>query len=91
MKLHPGDCHHDRKSTDYLHYSQGLTKPNPGENTSDRRGTYAVLTEAGLEMQQKMWKAYSEGIAEYFGCYLDDEELQVMQRVLKRMLAAASK
>ncbi|MEH2260769.1 MarR family winged helix-turn-helix transcriptional regulator [Nostoc sp.] len=58
---------------------------------SDRRGTYAVLTEAGLEMQQKMWKAYSEGIAEYFGCYLDDEELQVMQRVLKRMLAAASK
>ncbi|MEH2153496.1 MarR family winged helix-turn-helix transcriptional regulator [Nostoc sp.] len=58
---------------------------------SDRRGTYAVLTEAGLEMQQKMWKVYSEGIAEYFGCYLDDEELQVMQRVLKRMLAAASK
>ncbi|MEG4941020.1 MarR family winged helix-turn-helix transcriptional regulator [Phormidium nigroviride] len=53
---------------------------------SDRRGAYAVLTEAGLEMQQKMWTVYAEGIAEYFGSHLDDEELQVMQRVLERML-----
>ena len=55
---------------------------------NDRRGTYAVLTEAGLAMQQKMWAVYAAGIAEYFACQLDDEELQVMQRVLKRMLAA---
>lgn len=54
----------------------------------DRRGTYAVLTEAGLAMQQKMWTVYAEGIAEYFGSHLDDEELQVMQRVLERMLKA---
>jgi DNA-binding MarR family transcriptional regulator len=54
---------------------------------SDRRGTYAVLTEAGLEMQQKMWAVYSEGIAQYFGSHLSDEELEVMQRVLERMLA----
>jgi DNA-binding MarR family transcriptional regulator len=53
---------------------------------SDRRGTYAVLTEAGLAMQQKMWAVYSEGIAEYFGSCLNDEELQVMQRVLRRIL-----
>ena len=57
---------------------------------SDRRGTYAVLTEAGLAMQQQMWTVYAEGIAEYFACHLDDEELQLMQRVLKRMLAAVS-
>lgn len=55
----------------------------------DRRGTYAVLTEAGLAMQQSMWAIYSEGIADYFGSQLDDEELKVMQRALKRMLAAA--
>jgi DNA-binding MarR family transcriptional regulator len=59
--------------------------------SNDRRGTYAVLTEAGLAMQQKMWTVYSEGIAEYFSCYLDDEELQVMQRVLKRILTAGCK
>jgi DNA-binding MarR family transcriptional regulator len=53
---------------------------------SDRRGTYAVLTEAGLEMQQKMWTVYAEGIAQYFGSHLSDEELEVMQRVLERML-----
>jgi DNA-binding MarR family transcriptional regulator len=55
----------------------------------DRRGTYAVLTETGLAMQQNMWAIYSEGIADYFGSQLDDEELKVMQRALKRMLAAA--
>ncbi|MGL5835125.1 MAG: MarR family winged helix-turn-helix transcriptional regulator [Waterburya sp.] len=56
----------------------------------DRRGTYAVLTEAGLEMQQKMWSIYADGIAEYFGCHLDDQETEVMQRVFKRMLESSS-
>jgi DNA-binding MarR family transcriptional regulator len=54
----------------------------------DRRGTYAVLTEAGLDMQQKMWSVYAEGVADYFGCHLDDQETEVMERVLKRMLEA---
>ncbi|WP_404790377.1 MarR family winged helix-turn-helix transcriptional regulator [Altericista sp. CCNU0014] len=55
---------------------------------NDRRGTYAVLTEAGLEMQQKMWAVYAAGIAEYFGNQLDEEDLKVMQRALERMIAA---
>jgi DNA-binding MarR family transcriptional regulator len=55
---------------------------------SDRRGTFAVLTEAGLAMQEKMWTVYAEGIAEYFACYVDDEEVKILQQVLKRMLAA---
>lgn len=41
-------------------------------------------------MQQQMWTVYAEGIAEYFACHLDDRELQVMQRVLERMLTGAS-
>jgi DNA-binding MarR family transcriptional regulator len=53
---------------------------------SDRRGTFAVLTEAGLAMQREMWVVYAEGIAEYFGSHLDDDEAKVMQQVLKRML-----
>lgn len=53
---------------------------------SDRRGTFAVLTEAGLAMQKKMWVVYAEGIAEYFGSHLDDDEAKMMQQVLKRML-----
>ncbi|NJK49074.1 MarR family transcriptional regulator [Candidatus Gracilibacteria bacterium] len=53
---------------------------------SDRRGTFAVITEAGLAMQREMWVVYAEGIAEYFGSHLDDDEAKVMQQVLKRML-----
>jgi DNA-binding MarR family transcriptional regulator len=59
--------------------------------SNDRRGTYAVLAEAGLAMQQKMWTVYAEGISEYFGSQLDDEELKVMQRVLERMIKTASR
>jgi DNA-binding MarR family transcriptional regulator len=55
---------------------------------SDRRGTFAVLTEAGLAMQQKMWVVYAQEIAELFGKHLNNQELKVMQRVLNRMLAA---
>ena len=54
---------------------------------SDRRGTFAVLSKAGVVMQEKMWAVYAEGIVEYFACHLDDEEMKVLQRVLKRMLA----
>ncbi|KAM3096898.1 MarR family winged helix-turn-helix transcriptional regulator [Phormidesmis sp. 146-35] len=59
--------------------------------SDDRRGTYAVLTEAGLAMQQQMWSVYSEAIVEYFGAHLNEEELQIMQQVLERMLAGACK
>jgi DNA-binding MarR family transcriptional regulator len=58
---------------------------------NDRRGMFAVLSEAGLAMQSRMWAVYSEGIAEYFACHLDDEEVKVLQRVLQRMLATAGK
>jgi DNA-binding MarR family transcriptional regulator len=58
---------------------------------SDRRGTYAVLTEAGLAMQQRMWAVYSEAIVEYFGAHLNEEELQVMQQALERILAGVCK
>jgi DNA-binding MarR family transcriptional regulator len=55
---------------------------------TDRRGTFAVLTEAGAVMQKKMWAIYSEGIAEYFGAQLSDEEVIVMQQALKKILGA---
>ena len=54
---------------------------------SDRRGAFAVLTAAGLAMQQTMWTVYSVGIMEYFGSCLSTEECQNMQQVLVRMLA----
>lgn len=55
---------------------------------NDHRGTFAVLSESGLAMQEKMWTVYAEGIAEYFACHLDDAEVKVLQQVLKPILAA---
>jgi len=57
---------------------------------TDRRGTFAVLTEAGATMQKKMWAIYSEGIAEYFGAKLSDGEVKVMQQALKKILGEIS-
>lgn len=57
---------------------------------SDRRGTFAVLTEAGAAMQEKMWAIYSEGIAEYFGDRLSDKEVKLMQQALKKILGEIS-
>lgn len=57
---------------------------------NDRRGTFAVLSQAGLAMQEKMWTVYAEAIAESFACHLDDEEAIVLQRILQRMLAAVN-
>ncbi|MBM0741889.1 MarR family transcriptional regulator [Phormidium sp. CLA17] len=57
---------------------------------SDRRGTFAVLTDAGLVMQQKIWLVYAEAIADYFACHLqNEEEIKTLQQVLSRLLIAA--
>ncbi|WP_250121398.1 MarR family transcriptional regulator [Chroococcidiopsis sp. CCMEE 29] len=54
----------------------------------DRRGAFAVLTEAGLAMQQTMWKVYSQSIQKYFARHLTDEEVKVMALALQRILDA---
>lgn len=56
---------------------------------SDRRGTYAVLTPAGLAMQEQMWTVYSEAIEEYFAAHVDESEAKTLQQVLNRLLVAA--
>jgi DNA-binding MarR family transcriptional regulator len=55
---------------------------------NDRRGAYAVLTDAGIAMQQKMWEVYSQCIADYFCTHLDAEEVEVLHRVLTRILVS---
>jgi DNA-binding MarR family transcriptional regulator len=54
----------------------------------DRRGTFAVLTKAGLEMQEKMWTVYAQSIAQYFGRHLTEKNTIVFTKVLSAMLAA---
>ncbi|MBD0337062.1 MAG: MarR family transcriptional regulator [Cyanobacteria bacterium Co-bin13] len=56
---------------------------------TDRRGTFAVLTEEGLAMQQKMWVVYSDAIATYFATHVEDDEAQMLLPLLKRLIAGA--
>lgn len=56
----------------------------------DRRGAFAVLTKAGLAQQQQMWKVYSQSIAQCFGRYLSDTDVEVFTQALSAMLAAVS-
>lgn len=54
----------------------------------DRRGAYAVLTPAGLEMQEKMWTVYAHSIAQYFGRHLTPKDTVTFTKSLSAMLTA---
>lgn len=68
--------------------AEGLLRREPCPR--DRRGAFAVITKEGLAMRQKMWTVYSLGIAQYFGSYLSDEEVELLTKIFKRMLTVAS-
>lgn len=55
---------------------------------SDRRGAFAVITEAGQAMRDRMWSVYSQGIENYFAAYLDIGEVKFLIEILDRMTKA---
>ena len=66
---------------------EGLLRREP--DPEDGRGSFAVLTDEGTRMREKMWPIYAEGIAKHFGAHISDEEAEVITRVLGRVRAAA--
>lgn len=56
---------------------------------NDRRGIYAVLTEEGIAMQERMWKVYAEGIANYFATAIPPEDLDCFAAILMKLRAIA--
>ena len=52
----------------------------------DRRGAFAVLTKAGLAMQEEMWMVYAQSIAQYFGRHLTEKDITVFTKALSAML-----
>lgn len=64
----------------------GLLRREP--DPTDRRGSFAVLTEEGEAMRQRMWPVYAEGIHESFGRHLSDEEARTLAGVLGRLAGA---
>jgi DNA-binding MarR family transcriptional regulator len=52
---------------------------------TDRRGAYAVLTEAGAELLRKMWPVYAQTLNEAFASRLDDAEAEQVVAALGRV------
>ncbi|MBI5928629.1 MAG: MarR family transcriptional regulator [Chloroflexi bacterium] len=62
----------------------GLLKREP--NPEDRRGYYAVLTEAGHDALRKAWPIYAAGIQNHFAVNLTNTEAQVFSTALQKIL-----
>jgi DNA-binding MarR family transcriptional regulator len=52
---------------------------------SDRRGAFAVITDDGFRMLERMWDVYGQGIEKYFACHLDANEVKFLVKILNRM------
>ncbi|NEQ55574.1 MAG: MarR family transcriptional regulator [Leptolyngbya sp. SIO3F4] len=52
---------------------------------SDRRGSFAAISNKGLTMLQQMWVVYEAAIMKYFACHLDATEARLFIKLLKRM------
>lgn len=54
----------------------------------DRRGSYAVLTEAGAKARLAAWPTVSKAIVELFASYVSNEEAVVITQTLQRVADA---
>lgn len=71
---------------DRLEEAGYLTRePDP----DDRRGSYASITEEGIEAMRGAWKIYAQGIHDLFAVHLHDDEAQMLIAILSRMLHKA--
>lgn len=57
---------------------------------TDRRGAYAVLTEAGVEAMRRAWPIYARGIGDYFAHDLTEDEAATLTAAFGRIAAAHS-
>jgi DNA-binding MarR family transcriptional regulator len=54
----------------------------------DRRGSYAILTQAGETALRKSWPFYREAILRHFGSLLAEDEAELLVQVFTRLHAA---
>jgi DNA-binding MarR family transcriptional regulator len=51
----------------------------------DKRGQFVEITEAGRELQKRMWSAYSAAIEKHVGCKLSDADAAKLCALLDRL------
>ena len=64
----------------------GLLRREPCPD--DRRGSFCVITQAGLETRATMWPVYGEQIESLFTRHLNAAEAKVLVQAMTRMLQA---
>ncbi|HZO29114.1 MAG TPA: MarR family transcriptional regulator [Chloroflexota bacterium] len=64
----------------------GLLRREP--DPTDRRGAFAVLTDAGYEALRRTWPLYARGIQEQFARHLEGDEAAILARALQRVADA---
>lgn len=62
---------------------EGLLRREKSEE--DKRGAYAVLTEAGESELRKAWPVYAKGIKKYFAASLGESNLSALRKALSRI------
>ena len=65
----------------------GLVKRE--RSKTDRRGAFAILTEAGAHIRKTMWPVYKAAIDELFAAHVTQQEAETLERVLNRVLESA--
>ncbi len=68
--------------------SNGYLKREPYPD--DKRGTLAVLTDAGVEEMRRIWAVYSAGISRYFAAQITESEAETITAVFRRVVGALS-
>jgi len=56
---------------------------------SDRRGAFAVLTDAGKQAVRQSWPVYARGIARHFASQMSEAEARIIGDVFGRIVQAA--
>jgi DNA-binding MarR family transcriptional regulator len=51
----------------------------------DARGAYVAITQAGRDMQKRMWPAYRHAIAQHFACKLSRNDARQLSRILNKL------
>jgi DNA-binding MarR family transcriptional regulator len=65
--------------------AEGLLRREPAPE--DRRGAFAVLTDAGQAALEAAWPVYSRGIEQHFARHFDGDETSVLIAGFRRVLA----
>jgi len=62
----------------------GLVRREPA--AEDRRGYYAILTEAGEAKMSRAQRKHRQDIRQHYGEHLDDSELATVHRLMTKLI-----